>query len=76
MQKFAVLTIVVGVVLAKGRPRNAIAPTNHINNGEPSPSEDSSHGSCGGCTFPWLDWNNDTHYGCTDFDEDDPGLYW
>ena len=76
MQKFAVLSIVVGVVLAKGGARNAIAPTNDINKGEPSPSEESSHGSCGGCTFPWLDWNNDTHYGCTDFDEDDPGLYW
>ena len=40
--------------------------------GAASPSDTkSSHGSCGGCTFPWLDWNNVTHYGCTDFDGDD-----
>ena len=74
MLKFKVLTIiVVGLAVANhrkgGGPRLAKTAKN-IDKGEPSPSEESSHGSCNGCTFPWMDWNNNTHYGCTDFDGD------
>ena len=78
MLKFTVLTIlVVGLVVDTQSARRGLARRNakaaaakNIDKGEPSPSEESSHGSCNGCTFPWMDWNNDTHYGCTDFDGD------
>ena len=75
MLKFTVLTILlVGLAVANRNRRVASARNakgaKNIDKGEPSPSEESSHGSCNGCTFPWMDWNNDTHYGCTDFDGD------
>ena len=77
MLKFTVLTmLVVGLVVANAARRNMgvgrsqSKAAKNIDEGEPSPSEESSHGSCGGCTFPWLDWHNNTHYACTDFDGD------
>ena len=39
--------------------------------GGPKYSKAARQGGCGGCSFPWLDWNNVTHYGRTDFDGDD-----
>ena len=77
MLKFTVLTIlVVGLAVAnqnraRRARRNQAKVAKNIDKGEPSPSEELSHGSCGGCSFPWMDWNNVTHYGCTDFDGDD-----
>ena len=57
MLKFTVLTmIVVGLVVANAARRNMgvgrsqSKAAKNIDKGDPSPSEESSHGSCGGCT--------------------------
>ena len=76
MLKLVLRTIlVVGVVLAIGqrgrRQQRGIRDAKNMQKGDPSRVRGgTNHGTCGGCSFPWQDWNNVTHYGCTNFDGD------